>query len=284
MKTPYWSLPANAITAMDSSEVQNERRFPFDPVTEQPKQIAGSKRKRIEFVPESETQDYPVVARAPPSSRIRDLYLSVVFPEASETRSQNSRVSNYLEASGGRAVAAEGPTSYRAESTTNTKSAETTNERKKDPMKDAICHTCGIEFSPLGDCTPHEATLAHQLALQHSHPPSSVDRRRKGFQYLSSYGWDPDSRLGLGAQGGGRLDPVRAKLKESRSGIGVDEAVLKAERRARQQVERERKERMKQEAKGLKRREKIEKLSKGKKMEHLMFGRDVVNKYLGIEL
>jgi len=38
---------------------------------------------------------------------------------------------------------------------------------------------------------------------------------------LENHGWDPDSRLGLGAEGRGRLHPVNAKENPQRQGLGV---------------------------------------------------------------
>jgi hypothetical protein len=68
---------------------------------------------------------------------------------------------------------------------------------------------------------PHEASLAHQVCLAHSHPPSHLDRTRKGLAYLSTYGWDPDSRLGLGSEGQGIQFPIKTKAKDDKLGIGV---------------------------------------------------------------
>ncbi|KAK4134356.1 hypothetical protein BT67DRAFT_352576, partial [Trichocladium antarcticum] len=68
---------------------------------------------------------------------------------------------------------------------------------------------------------PHEYTLAHQLCLPHSHPPSSVDRSRKGLAILAAHGWDPDARRGLGAAQQGTPFPVKARAKDDRLGVGV---------------------------------------------------------------
>jgi hypothetical protein len=83
----------------------------------------------------------------------------------------------------------------------------------------ARCQTCNL---PLKDVegVQHHTSLAHQVALAHIHPPSSIDRTRKGLTYLESHGWDPDSRLGLGAQGEGILQPIHAKEKKDKAGIG----------------------------------------------------------------
>jgi hypothetical protein len=80
-----------------------------------------------------------------------------------------------------------------------------------------LCPICNLPLSnPM-----HETSIAHQVRLPHSHPPSSVDRTRKGLAYLQSYGWDPDSRVGLGARQEGMLHPVKAKEKKDKSGIGI---------------------------------------------------------------
>ncbi|KAK2001622.1 G-patch domain-containing protein [Colletotrichum falcatum] len=68
----------------------------------------------------------------------------------------------------------------------------------------------------------HEASIAHQVCLTHSHPPSALDRSRMGLTYLSSHGWDPDSRKGLGAAGQGIQYPLKTKPKEDKYGLGLD--------------------------------------------------------------
>ncbi|KAK9770228.1 putative G-patch domain-containing protein [Seiridium cardinale] len=68
---------------------------------------------------------------------------------------------------------------------------------------------------------PHEATLAHQVCLEHSHPPSALDRSRMGLSVLQSQGWNPDSRKGLGAVEQGVQFPIKAREKRDTLGIGV---------------------------------------------------------------
>ncbi|KLU86281.1 hypothetical protein MAPG_05297 [Magnaporthiopsis poae ATCC 64411] len=70
----------------------------------------------------------------------------------------------------------------------------------------------------------HEASLAHQVSLAHSHPPSALDRSRMGLAVLQSYGWDPDSRRGLGAEAQGIAFPLKPKPREDGLGIGADDA------------------------------------------------------------
>lgn len=67
----------------------------------------------------------------------------------------------------------------------------------------------------------HETSLAHQVCITHSHPPSALDRSRMGLSVLQSQGWDPDSRKGLGVVEQGIQYPIKAKEKRDNLGIGV---------------------------------------------------------------
>lgn len=103
-----------------------------------------------------------------------------------------------------------------------------------EPPKPPVCDICSMPLTPAGDNTssststsarkpagPHEASIAHQVCLAHSHPPSALDRSRMGLSVLAAQGWDPDSRAGLGVAGQGTQYPVKAKPKEDRLGVGV---------------------------------------------------------------
>ena len=91
----------------------------------------------------------------------------------------------------------------------------------------AVCDVCGL---PLGADDGHDNSIAHQACLPHTHPPSALDRRRRGLAYLESYGWDPDGRRGLGAaRSGGMLFPIKPKEKRDRAGVGAPEPVAKKE-------------------------------------------------------
>lgn len=93
-----------------------------------------------------------------------------------------------------------------------------------------VCDICKMPFT---SATPangkvsaaksshHEASIVHQVCLTHSHPPSALDRNRKGLSILEAAGWDPDSRTGLGLSGQGVRYPINAKPKEDRLGVGV---------------------------------------------------------------
>lgn len=69
----------------------------------------------------------------------------------------------------------------------------------------------------------HEASIAHQVCLNHSHPPSALDRTRMGLSVLAAQGWDPDARTGLGAAGQGVNHPIKVKPKDDHLGIGVQQ-------------------------------------------------------------
>lgn len=67
----------------------------------------------------------------------------------------------------------------------------------------------------------HEASIAHQVCLAHSHPPSALDRSRMGLSVLEAQGWNPDARTGLGAAGQGVHYPLKVKPKDDHLGIGT---------------------------------------------------------------
>lgn len=108
--------------------------------------------------------------------------------------------------------------------------------------KEAICTTrqdrCQVCNLLLGGTSngkdardkTHETSVAHQFCMQHLHPPSAIDRARMGLSVLESQGWDPDAHQGLGIEGQGIRDPIKAKAKHDNSGLGakVDRDVLRA--------------------------------------------------------
>lgn len=103
---------------------------------------------------------------------------------------------------------------------------------QKEPAKPPVCDICSMPLTTTDEKASsissnrktgghHEASIAHQVCLAHSHPPSALDRSRMGLSVLAAQGWDPDSRVGLGAAGQGTQYPVKAKPKEDRLGVGV---------------------------------------------------------------
>lgn len=89
-----------------------------------------------------------------------------------------------------------------------------------------LCEVCKMPLTAASetaatDGSHHEASIAHQVCLTHSHPPSALDRGRMGLSVLESQGWDPDARSGLGAGGQGVQHPIKVKPKAGNLGIGV---------------------------------------------------------------
>ncbi|KAI6878531.1 hypothetical protein KC360_g8528 [Hortaea werneckii] len=191
---------------------------------------AGIKRKRIQFVPSSSTHDSQQSTSLPTtpasSSSAADKYLSIVLKN-------NPKQEDPV-----------GPTSTpptQDESTTRPPSPHAKWINNATPtstatLEPSTCPTCHRPILP-GQELQHQSSLTHQIALTHSHPPSHLDRRHKGFAVLESQGWDPDSRVGLGADGNtGRLYPIRAREKKDRVGLGgtvdIESAVAKAKGKA----------------------------------------------------
>jgi hypothetical protein len=174
---------------------------------------AGIKRKRVQFVPSS-SKPSPLPSSGTPAKSVSDFYLKLVLPgdskESKETNDASQStpvVSTDLSISQGEEVAESQVCEICHLPLYATVSGDDTTDTPSEP--------------PLSKSRPHEASLAHQVCLEHSFPPSHLDRNRKGLAYLSSYGWDPDARLGLGASGQGIQFPIKAKQKDDKMGIGV---------------------------------------------------------------
>jgi hypothetical protein len=171
----------------------------FIPLEDQRVFGAGIKRKRVAFVPSSNPES---VAQAPtqaPATTSQEIYLSII---------QKKR--------------------GRSPKDADAKAANTVPDANHNPL---LCPNCHLPLSArdppaAGDTgstkSIHESSIAHQVCLTHSHPPSHLDREHVGLKYLSSYGWDPDSRQGLGPKGEGIRAPIKAKIKKDTSGLGID--------------------------------------------------------------
>ncbi|KAI0387841.1 hypothetical protein F5Y04DRAFT_241106 [Hypomontagnella monticulosa] len=156
---------------------------------------SGLKRKRVVFVPASsgDLNTTEASAATKPSQSVSDLYLSIVLPKEKE-----SARSTPVESSG----TATGP---------------------------QLCDICQLPVNEGSEDSeevkvgsrPHEASIAHQVCIAHSHPPSALDRSRMGLNVLQSQGWDPDSRKGLGIEQQGMQFPIKVKPKNDTLGIGV---------------------------------------------------------------
>ncbi|KAK2627819.1 hypothetical protein QTJ16_002465 [Diplocarpon rosae] len=168
---------------------------------------AGIKRQRVEFVPSSTPSTFPLPSGSTGQS-VSDLYLKMVLPgdqknAISANKSDLAAFSSSLD------------------SVLQAKMCEICKVPLSEGSSPAAPRVPHPEKKPTSRQRPHEASLAHQVCLAHSHPPSHLDRNRKGFSYLSAYGWDPDSRLGLGASGQGIQFPIKAKVKDDKMGLGV---------------------------------------------------------------
>ncbi|KAK0715830.1 hypothetical protein B0H67DRAFT_453233, partial [Lasiosphaeris hirsuta] len=164
---------------------------------------SGLHKKAIAFVPASGdgqlNSTNSAISAAKPRQDVADLYLSMVLPTDTKSR-----------ASTGQSAGSASP------------ATETTVQ---------VCQVCNLPLTSLvpsdlsaddaGALTAHESSFAHQVCLPHSHPPSALDRSRMGLAYLSSRGWDPDGRRGLGAAQQGIQYPLKPKPKEDRLGLGL---------------------------------------------------------------
>ena len=215
---PSTSLHNNSITCAGMSDDETYEI----PLQDQRVFGAGIKRKRVKFIPSSSSSSTPAPSTTP-SKSVSDLYMSLVLPHdapPAEESAQSTPVPITLPTS-----LADTSTSSDSQvceicslpiSATSTSAVANTQDDDDDLPLSAYPNT-----HPRPKSRPHEASLAHQVCLTHSHPPSHLDRTRKGLAYLSSYGWDPDSRLGLGSEGQGIAFPIKTKPKDDKLGIGV---------------------------------------------------------------
>ncbi|KAK4543570.1 hypothetical protein LTR36_005465 [Oleoguttula mirabilis] len=167
---------------------------------------AGVKRKRIQFVTSTGLAQSTSLPSTP-STSAADRYLSIVLkkPESEIVRRSSPPSEEWKHSPGAQLDDASGDQ----------------DAVHQESGKRATCSICKRPLS-VSNATQHESSITHQICLQHSHPPSHIDRTRKGLNVLESQGWDPDSRLGLGAEGSeGRLYPVRATENPQRAGLGA---------------------------------------------------------------
>lgn len=266
----------------------------FLPLEDQRVFGAGIRRKRVPFIRSSEhelnTTDSSTsttgAASTQPGPSIANTYLSIVLPK-NEPQSTNT------------ATAQQKPAPAPA-------SAQV-------PAETTYCEVCNLPLPLLPSTTtplhntsdhhntatrPHEASLAHQLCLTHSHPPSHLDRTRHGMRYLSAYGWDPDSLVGLGMPGReGIREPVKGRLKVDTVGLGVDvdndvdgeDGAVGGSRRKKREEEERRKRRTaiekgrvekKLNAKEVRKGD-LESRKRGDKLREMFYQSDDVQKYLG---
>jgi hypothetical protein len=211
---------------------------------------AGIKRKRIEFVPAGVSSIESSRLATPPTFT-EEKYLSIVFKNGASSRD--------LSATG-----------------TEVSNSSASPLQHQLGAKGAICEICRLPVKASDDASttptkPHEASIAHQVCLQHSHPPSHLDRNRQGIKYLSSYGWDPDGRLGLGATGDGIRVPIKAKAKNDTAGLGIE--LMERKKGPEKKVEL-------LDAKKLRKKD-LEHRRKEDKLQEMFYGNIDIERYLG---
>ena len=181
-------------TAMTSPKDNGDDDDDYDkiPLQHQRPFGAGLHRKPISFVSASgggQLKSVDDSAAGRPQQNVADIYLNLVLSEDT-TRAKSAP-----------------PTSSSA-----------TGAEPSSPQNE----TCPVCKLPLQTETgTHAQSFAHQVCLPHSQPPSALDRTRMGLTYLSTYGWDPDARKGLGAAQQGIQFPVKARVKDDKLGIGI---------------------------------------------------------------
>lgn len=162
---------------------------------------AGLKRKRVHFVPslDSGSNTAGISPQGSSGQTASERYLSIVFK-----RARSEAISSALPSSD------------------DTEANAVVDQQIADSLSGLTCEVCQLPIRSSDKSNDHQTSLAHQVCLPHSHPPSALDRKRKGISILQAYGWDPDKRLGLGSSGEGILHPVKPKEKRDTIGLGVD--------------------------------------------------------------
>ena len=158
---------------------------------------AGVKRKPIVFVPESQAGGSEENSQP---SRLGDRYLDIVLKKKDDAPSRKDALS----------------ATFPLERDT-----------PQNLLEDVHCAICGLlveaDDKPSDALTvSHDLSVAHQVCLEHSYPPSHLDRQRQGVKYLAAHGWNVDGRKGLGVNETGRLAPVKAKTKDNTVGLGME--------------------------------------------------------------
>lgn len=176
---------------------------------------AGIKRKRVQFVAASEhaKQSTSLPPTPRPSSSAADRYLSIVLGQSNTAeRASSAPAPAPVEVVTAKEEEEPGPAQ---DDTDSPRDISTSDDNTM------YCDLCQRSIASGTTRATHEGSIAHQISLQHSYPPSHVDRQRKGLAFLQGQGWDPDSRLGLGAKGEGMLQPIRAVENPQRAGVGA---------------------------------------------------------------
>ena len=238
----------------------------------QHKKAFGSslKLKKVDFVKASDGDLASTRTNDGESGKaVSDLYLSVVMKNVDPTGTSSCE----LLARNGRSERSESPATEAAS------------------LQD-ICGDCNLPLGPIDAGIPdidtsltkrreitvkHNASIAHQVSLSHSHPPSAISRQRMGLVCLEACGWDPDSRKGLGVNEQGIPHPLKPKPKDDNLGVGLEipKEVLKQAKKEHEEKENRRVKKMK-----AKDRIKAEK-QRDQRLHDLFYARTDVLNYLG---
>ncbi|KAL4792999.1 hypothetical protein BDV19DRAFT_239939 [Aspergillus venezuelensis] len=258
----------------------------FLPLEDQRVFGAGITKKRVPFVRSSDHELSTLASSAPATpastgSSIANKYLSIVMKTSSSSASTTapSAESETATPFASTSATTPDPPAVADSSTTVTdRSHSAPPQQSKNTNTDTstTCEVCNLSLAySTQNEKSHESSLAHQVCLTHSHPPSHLDRKSHGLRYLESYGWDPDSRLGLGAEGReGIRVPVKGKLKADTVGLGA--VVLTSSSATKKRTEKVQKLNAKQVRKGH-----FDARRKGDKLRELFYQDDEVLRHLG---
>lgn len=213
---------------------------------------AGIKRKRVAFVPAENDESSSSIPTTAKPSNAANRYLSIVMKTT-------------------------GPESETAPT------VKPDTKEQEAPLS-LTCEICGQKvFGGIGVLNSHEASIAHQMCLEHSHPPSHLDRSHVGLKYLQEYGWDPDARGGLGARREGIRVPIKAKQKNDSAGLGLlqndEENSIRAKQKKKVHSREKDTDVVKLNAKEVRRMEE-EKSRRAEKLRRSVYGEDL-SRYLG---
>ena len=247
----------------------------FVPLQDQRVFGAGVKRKRVAFIPAGTLSNAQPQHTGTPSATVAERYLSIVFKD------DGGNGSTVGQKKKGDSVCVDSPTVIEASSQTLS------------IAEPVLCEICHLPLNQQSESfstdpeesyvhraapRPHEASLPHQISLPHSHPPSHLPRSHPGLKYLCSYGWDPDSRLGLGIMGEGIRVPVKGKVKNDTAGLGVDAMIKKMAGREAQEDKR-----LGRLHAGEVRRSEERAKKKAERLRQMFYARDDVERLLGHE-
>ncbi|KAK3179488.1 hypothetical protein K4F52_009060 [Lecanicillium sp. MT-2017a] len=215
---------------------------------------SGLKRKKVEFVRAEQPDNSIATINKPQSSgsAVGDLYASVVLGSGTPSSDKLPE------------------TAADSEPDATASTAGTAQ-----PAAQEICAVCSLPITTTIE--KHEASLAHQVSLAHSHPPSALDRKRMGLRALASHGWDPDARIGLGREGEGLRYPIKVTAKEDLLGVG---ATITEKTEAEKKKEQEEKEAKRQLTTKERKALAVKERQKAEKLQAEIYGRVDVDKYL----